>query len=130
MDAGETSVGEFLKVAKVREFREGQGRRVMVDGNAVAIYRRGERFYAFSDDCPHMGASLADGKLVGERVQCHWHAWNFDLATGQSDMREWACVLIHEVRVDGDDVLVKLTEPPPREPEPPPDDDWFVWDPE
>ena len=106
------SVVGFRQVGKVKDFREGRGRRVMVDGNAVAIYRRGERLYAFGDDCPHMGASLADGKLVGERVQCHWHEWTFDLVTGQSDMREWACVLIHEVRVEGDEVWVKLTEPP------------------
>lgn len=32
--------------------------------------------------CPHMGASLADGAIVGGCLQCPFHHWRFD-ATGQ-----------------------------------------------
>ena len=125
-------MAEFRKVGEVHQFREGRGRAVEIDGVTIAVFRRGRRFHAFADTCPHMGASLADGELVGERVRCSWHEWSFDLGTGQSDRRDWACIAIHEVRVEGDDVLVRLAEPPPKPAEPAPerDDDWFVWDPD
>ena len=123
-------VAEFRKIGKVQQFREGRGRAVQVDGVTVAVFRRGKRFHAFDDTCPHMGASLADGRLLGERVRCSWHEWTFDLDSGQCDRRVWACIPIHEVRVEGDDVLVRLAEPPQKVARAEPDDDWFVWDPD
>ena len=42
--------------------------------------------------CPHEGAALCRGRLVGlmaadrpgELLRCPWHGWEFDLRTGQS----------------------------------------------
>jgi nitrite reductase (NADH) small subunit/3-phenylpropionate/trans-cinnamate dioxygenase ferredoxin subunit len=122
-------MSEFVKVGKVGEFPPGRGRMVSLDGVAVAVFRQGERWFALQDSCPHMGASLSDGKLEGESVVCHWHDWKFDLHSGQGDQRSWARARVYEVRIDGDDVLLK---PPPDEPEPPEepgeDDDWIRWD--
>jgi phenylpropionate dioxygenase-like ring-hydroxylating dioxygenase large terminal subunit len=30
------------------------------------------------NECPHMGASLAGGECVGERIKCPYHEWEFD----------------------------------------------------
>ena len=30
--------------------------------------------------CPHMGANLADGRVVGDCLQCPFHAWQFDVS--------------------------------------------------
>ena len=124
----------FHRVGKTSQFRDGRGNTGLVGDAAVAVFRRGDSYYAFTDKCPHMGASLAMGRLVGDRVRCAWHEWTFDLATGESDMREWACIDIHEVRINGDDVLVKLHKKPPEaehaDREADPGDEWFVWDPE
>jgi 3-phenylpropionate/trans-cinnamate dioxygenase ferredoxin subunit len=57
-------------------------------------------FYALRDVCPHQGARLSGGVVVGwleadgpgcyrfdpkrQLVKCPWHGWEYELATGQS----------------------------------------------
>jgi len=52
--------------------------RSFLDGR-VAIFR-GEDGVArvFSAYCPHLGADLAAGKVVGNRIQCGFHLWEFN----------------------------------------------------
>ena len=66
----------------------------------MAVFNAAGRFYAVRDVCPHQGAALSQGVLVGEltacrpgeysfhperpHVKCPWHGWEYDLATGQS----------------------------------------------
>ena len=84
-----------------------------MDGVRIAVLRDGDRFVAVADACPHMGASLADGRVEGGAVVCAWHGWRYDTATGRGlpPSRPWACVRVHEVRVEGDRVLVRRPEP-------------------
>jgi len=118
----------FELVGKVEDFREGRGTVVIVEGTRVAVFRVGGALHAISDACPHMGASLADGKLEGSKVVCHWHGWTFDLDSGRTKEREWACANVYEVRLRGNAVYLKAPPPPPeREAEP---EEWVVFDPE
>lgn len=32
--------------------------------------------------CPHQGASLEGGRVLGDALVCHWHGCAFDLAGG------------------------------------------------
>lgn len=123
-------MGEFVKVGLCSAFREGRGRVVRVAGVEVAVFRVGGRFFALKDACPHMGASLGDGKLDGSCVVCHWHGWKFDLETGQSSERSWARAAIYDVRVDGEDLLLRAPSPsaPERSEESDEDEDWIFWD--
>ena len=119
----------YVKVGRVGDFREGRGVAVRVDGKRVAVFRVGGTLRAIQDDCPHMGASLADGKLLGQHVVCHWHGWTFDLVSGQGNQKskEWLCARVYEVKVEGDEVYVRRPEPPkPRRPDD--DEDWVTWD--
>ena len=88
----------FRKVGEAKQFRDGVGRTFSVDGREIAVFRRGDRFYAMDDKCPHMGASLSMGKLAEGKVQCAWHDWSFDLETGCNEFKKWACVAIHDVQ--------------------------------
>jgi nitrite reductase (NADH) small subunit/3-phenylpropionate/trans-cinnamate dioxygenase ferredoxin subunit len=101
-------LGEFVRVAKVADFRRGgRGRAVELDGKQVAIFRTQNAWIAVSDACPHMGASLADGKIDGEKIECAWHGWKFDTRTGKNAFKDWACVTVYAVRIEGDDVLLE-----------------------
>jgi len=124
-------MADYVKVGEVGEFKKARGRVVELEGVKVAIFWTGDRFIALKDACPHMGASLADGKLEGNRVVCPWHGWEYDVETGQSGRRSWACVPVYEVKVEGTDVLLRRPAPPkPAEFETEvEDEEWMSWDP-
>lgn len=117
----------FVFVGKFREVRPGRGRQFQLDGKPVAVFRTPSGWFAIGDTCPHMGTSLSDGTLRDGAVECPWHHWKFDLATGRSTERDWACVATYEVRVVQDDVYLK--PPPPSGTATDEDDDWSKYDP-
>lgn len=125
-------MSEQVKVGELAEFPEGRGRAVRLDGKRVAVFNLGHgRLLAVQDGCPHMGASLADGRLVdGRAVVCHWHGWRFDLASGRGEppAKRWACARTYEVELRGTEVY--LRRPPEQVPTDPEADaeDWPLWD--
>lgn len=107
----------FETVGKVEDFAEGVGRAFAVNGRMVAVYRRGETFFAIDDLCPHMGASLAEGNLDGETVACPWHGWRFCIRDGTWEDNPRIKIDSFPVRVQGDEVQV-LVQPPGDAPRP------------
>jgi len=87
-------------VAKVNEIAPGRPKRVEVAGRQIALFNVHGEIFALADRCPHEGASLCRGQIVGltesdepgtyrisrrgEFVRCPWHGWEFDLRTGRS----------------------------------------------
>jgi nitrite reductase (NADH) small subunit len=125
-----TSDGGWVRVGDAARWVKGRGRQVELDGAKIAVFWDGARWFAVDDTCPHMGASLADGRLFGDQLQCSWHEWRYDTATGQCPLRPWARVKVYEIRVDAGGVWIKRPEPPPFPPEPDEDDpEWVGWDP-
>lgn len=60
------------------ELKPGQARAVDVLGRNLVVYRSDSGELAAMDRfCPHMGASLAAGKVVGDRIVCPFHAWEY-----------------------------------------------------
>lgn len=118
---------DWVEVGPIDRFREGRGRAVEVDGVKVGVFLLRGRVHAVKDACPHMGASLADGKLVDDSVVCHWHGWKFDLLTGKTGSSSWACAEIYEVRVENGSVFLRAPIPAPREE--PEEEAWVRFDP-
>jgi 3-phenylpropionate/trans-cinnamate dioxygenase ferredoxin subunit len=101
----------FRPVARLSELREGIPLRVEVDGRALAVVRSGGEVFACQDTCTHDEASLAEGEAFDGIIECPLHGARFDLRTGA--VRSLPAVLpiqVYEVKVEGDDVLVKLAE--------------------
>ncbi|MEL6895152.1 MAG: Rieske (2Fe-2S) protein [Planctomycetota bacterium] len=101
-------MSDFHSVGKVSDFDEGSGRACPVDGRMVAVFKQEGKFYAIDDLCPHMGASLAEGCLDGGAVSCPWHAWRFSITDGTWEDNPRVAVDAFEVKVDGDEVLVRV----------------------
>lgn len=56
--------------------------RGMAGDTPILIFKKGDKVCAISETCSHAGGPLAEGEIVGEQVQCPWHASRFDLCTG------------------------------------------------
>ncbi len=103
-------MSDFETVGKIDDFQVGVGRAFAVNGRMVAVYRRGEQFFAIDDFCPHMGASLAEGHLEGESVTCPWHAWRFCVRDGTWEDNPRIKIDAFQVRVQDDEVQVLVED--------------------
>ena len=120
---------DWFRVGKSTDFVEGRGIAVDAGGDRVAIFRVRGMLHAMQDACPHMRASLADGRVERHsRVICHMHGWTFDLVSGRPEGGRSNCARIYPVEIRGDDVYVRV-EAPDRGPETPDpaDDGWVPW---
>lgn len=99
---------EFVKAIKKSELPPETGTTVEIGGKRVAIFNAGGVFYAMDDTCPHEGGPLGEGDVSGAFVTCPWHAWEFNIMTGENDEDPDIRVDTYEVRIEGDDVLVKV----------------------
>lgn len=120
----------FIKVGTLGTLKVGKAATFDVEGVKVALFRSARGYVAVRDRCPHMGASLSEGRLTGNAVECAWHRWRFDAETGQSDSRSERCVAVYEVVVEDGDVFMK---PPgkidcPRDREEEEDEEWVTRD--
>lgn len=103
-------MSEFVTVARVGEIPEGRGRAFPVGDREVAIFHVGGKYYALDDYCPHMGASLGTSGVYGDTVVCSRRMWAFNLSDGVCvDVPTLKAETI-EVRVQGDEIQVRLAE--------------------
>jgi 3-phenylpropionate/trans-cinnamate dioxygenase ferredoxin subunit len=89
----------------------GEARRFDVDGNRVALVRIGDDFHAIGDRCTHADISLAEGEVDVDdcTIECWKHGSTFSLLTGEPQtMPATRPTPVHEVELDGDDVVVVI----------------------
>jgi 3-phenylpropionate/trans-cinnamate dioxygenase ferredoxin component len=55
-----------------------------IDDPAIAVFNVGGTLFAISDTCTHAEASLSEGRVDGETVECPLHGACFDLRTGDA----------------------------------------------
>lgn len=53
-------------------------------GTAVAVFRLGDQVHAIADRCSHAEASLSDGDVFDNEVECPRHGAAFDFTTGEA----------------------------------------------
>ena len=102
---------EFIAVANVNDIPVGRMRAYIVGDRKIAIYHTERGFSASDNVCPHRGGPLAEGDLIGEEVICPWHLWGFDAATGLCTGNASIGLTMHEVKVDGERILIHLSPP-------------------
>jgi 3-phenylpropionate/trans-cinnamate dioxygenase ferredoxin subunit len=76
-------MASWVKVGTTDEIPEGTGKYFDVDGEPVAIFNADGSFFATSDVCTHEEASLSEGELEGEIVECPLHGARFNVRTGE-----------------------------------------------
>ncbi len=103
---------DYIEVAGTGELTDGAMKKVKAGDAELLLARAAGKFYCVQALCPHMGGDLSQGKLDGTVVECPLHHSRFDLADGH--VIRWGGKIggpkplkTHEVRVDGDRVLVR-----------------------
>ncbi len=108
-------------VAGLDEIPRGQVRRAEVAGRVLALVNLDGTVHAVGAVCPHQGGPLDQGRIWGGYLQCPWHNFLFDVATGANvypanvypaDLPGLQAQLkplkVYPVRIEGGRVLVRL----------------------
>jgi 3-phenylpropionate/trans-cinnamate dioxygenase ferredoxin subunit len=102
-------MNKFVKVGKLSQFPESLGTGVTVEGRAVCVARMKEKLFAFDDRCTHAESLLSGGDVEGCEILCPLHGARFSIETGEAlTLPAVKPVQTHEVKVEGDNVYVKL----------------------
>ena len=97
----------FIKVAQVSEIRPGEMIAVEVENEQVLLVNVDGNIHAVDDICSHAYASLSEGDLRGEEVECPLHGGAFNAVTGApTNPPANEPLRVYSVQVEGDDILV------------------------
>lgn len=102
--------GRWTKVTTLAAIEPGVLRSFKLGGQPLVVSKTesGELF-ALDNRCPHEGYPLSTGALKGCALTCCWHNWKFDVRDGHCDVGGEG-VRAFPIRIDGDDVLVDLSD--------------------
>lgn len=107
------SDSQYVRAASLTEVAPGTVIRVEAAGRALAIYNLDGSLYATDEICTHAYASLADGYIEGETIECPLHGATFSIKTGEAlTPPATEPLATYAVRVDGDDILVAVPAVP------------------
>jgi nitrite reductase (NADH) small subunit len=111
-------------VARVDEIPPGGRKIVRLEGREVGVFNLDGDFYALKSSCPHQGARVCLGKIVGTTLpsqvyefeygmegrilRCPWHEWEYDITTGESVFDRSVRVKSYPVEVAEGEVVVTI----------------------
>ena len=80
----------------------------VLSGRPVLLVNVGGKVCAFEDRCLHRSMPLSQGKLMGSRLVCRAHAWEYDVCTGIGINPQGIELRRYEVRVKAGLVMVNV----------------------
>ena len=80
--AGESFPDDFVAILAEPKLAESTPTRAMYNGVPILLVRRGQRIFALAETCSHFSGPLSEGKLVGDSIECPYHASRFALNDG------------------------------------------------
>ncbi|AZN65853.1 (2Fe-2S)-binding protein [Marinobacterium iners] len=73
----------------------------------IAIYRIEGKFYATEDTCTHGIASLSEGEIDGDVIECPFHGGAFNICTGEPESEPCTVALkTYQVDIVNNEVLI------------------------
>src|SRR4051812_8030960 len=105
-------MSEFVSVAKASELSDPGQLLVEVEDRIVVLFKVGGEYFCIDDICTHDGGPLSEGRLDDHMIACPRHGAKFDIRNGKAlTMPATVDTAAHEVKVEGDDILIRLCEP-------------------
>ncbi len=102
-------MSDFRKLTSTSELPPpGEAREFTLEGHTVCVANENGKCSAMDNVCAHRGGPLGQGVVDQGKMVCPWHGWQFDLVTGKSEQSPTLGVEVYELKIEGNDVLVKL----------------------
>jgi nitrite reductase (NADH) small subunit len=102
-------MSEFVRLAAITELpAANEAKEFQCGDRMVCVANLDGQYYAIDNECAHNGGPLGQGVVFNGRVVCPWHAWSFDLKTGEIAPGRPG-VPSYELKIDGSEVLVKMS---------------------
>jgi 3-phenylpropionate/trans-cinnamate dioxygenase ferredoxin component len=99
----------FTRAASLTDVPPGSLLGVQLEGARICLANVDGEIYAVRDNCTHRDFPLSAGAIEDGTLVCNWHGARFDPATGRAlALPAIKPVRTYEVKVEGDDILVKL----------------------
>jgi len=99
----------FVTVAKNGYLEPGELMYVEVDDTPVCLINLNGELHALDDMCTHEDASLSDGEIVGDEIECPMHGGAFNIRTGEpASFPVVVPVQKYAIRVVGDEVQISV----------------------
>ena len=100
-----------VRIAPVADFPAESVLRIEIADHRVAMFRVGEDIYAIGDRCSHAEASLAEGEVFDDEVECPRHGAAFGIADGEArTLPATSPVPVYKVDVEDDVVYLTIDE--------------------
>jgi nitrite reductase (NADH) small subunit len=103
-------MAEFTRVCELIDISLKEPLIVEIDGQPVALCRRGDSVFAIEDVCPHQGASFDGGEIEDDVLTCPLHGWRANFCTGQSLEAPGLQLQTYETKIENGIVFVRLTD--------------------
>lgn len=97
-----------IKLANIEDIPPGKSIIIAIpDGTEIALFNVEGKIYAIDNSCPHMGGPLGEGELDGCVVTCPWHAWQFDVTSGNCINMPGDDARSIPIEIKGDEIFLK-----------------------
>lgn len=102
-------MAEFVRVCSQSELpQSGMVREFSVAGRGLCVANVDGAISVLDGTCPHEGGPLGEGTIENGRVVCPWHAFAFDVHTGEAEDDPGLRAEVLEARVENNELRVKL----------------------
>jgi nitrite reductase/ring-hydroxylating ferredoxin subunit len=120
-----------VNIGSASEFTDPGRKVIALDRFEVAVFKLDGEFFAYLNQCPHMGGPVCQGKMIAKvdeiiaedrtskgmafsrtrmHIVCPWHAYEFDIRTGVHPGNVRARLRKVPVAISEGDVIVDCPE--------------------
>jgi nitrite reductase (NADH) small subunit len=120
-----TGQGAEHNIGRLADFPAHKVVPVNVAGRTIGVLRKDDTVYAFSNRCPHQGAPMSFARTAGTMlpsepdeydfgldgliVKCPWHAYEFNVQTGESVCQIMRARLpVYQTEIRDSDVFLRF----------------------
>lgn len=104
----ESATTDWLPLCPTSEVDPDMPVRVVPEGfPPLAVFELEDGYYVTDDTCTHGEASLCDGFVEGDEIECPWHAGKFCIRDGRATLfPAEEPIRVYETRVIDDQVCI------------------------